>query len=214
MMTEKKGKNEGEPVVSSDIPLTKGEVRSEVTDIPCPVCGAEHMVMTTAMLNLPYIGECMETTISCKKCNYKHADTLILGQKEPVRYTMKVENEGDLWARVVRSTSGTIRIQEAGLAVEPGTASEPFISNIEGVIARFEEAVGIAIRSAESEEEMEKGREILAFLSGVRNGTEKCTVIIEDPLGNSAILHEKAKKEILTQEEAKKLPLGMNVIDV
>ena len=214
MMTEKNGNTDGEPVVSSDEPINEGEVRTEVTDIPCPACGAEHMTMTSVTLNLPYIGECLETTVSCWKCGYKHADTLILGQNEPVRYTMRVENEKDLWARVVRSTSGTVSIPEAGLKVEPGTASEPFISNIEGLIARFEEAVGFAIRNAENDDERKKGGEILAFLGAVKNGTEKCTVIIEDPLGNSAILDEKAKKEVLTQEEAEKLALGMKVIDV
>lgn len=214
MMTEKSEKDSGEPVISSDVPITQGDVRAEMTQIPCPVCGAERMVMTSVTLNLPYIGECMETTISCNECHYKHADTLILGQKEPVRYTMRVEGEKDLWARVVRSTSGTVSIPEAGLKVEPGTASEPFISNIEGVITRFEEAVGFAIRNAENDEERRRGGEILAFLSAVRNGTEKCTVIIEDPLGNSAILSEKAEKKVLTPDEAEKLALGMKVIDV
>ncbi len=207
-------RKEREPVVSSDEPLNEGEVRTQTLNIPCPACGELGMKMTSVTLNLPYIGECLETTISCKKCGYKHADTLILGQKEPVRYTMKVENEKDLWARVVRSTSGTIMIPEAGLMVEPGTVSEPFISNIEGVIIRFEDAVGFAMRTSEEETERERAAEILSFLEGVRSGRKTCTVIIEDPLGNSAILHEKAKKEILTEEEAEELALGMKVVDV
>jgi len=207
-------KKNGEPVVYSKIPLTEGEIRTQELDIPCPVCGADGMEMTSVTLNLPYIGECLETTVSCKKCGYRHADTLIMGQKEPVRYTMRIEGEKDLWARVVRSTSGTISIPEVGLMVEPGTASEPFISNIEGVIKRFEDAVGFALRHAETDDERRKGAEILSFLSSVREGKERCTVIIEDPLGNSAILDEKAKKEILRPEEAEELALGMKVVDV
>jgi len=204
----------GEPTVSSDELITRGDMRTERVDIPCPVCGAENMLLTSIVLDLPYIGECLETTISCEKCGYRHSDTLITAQKQPVRYTMAVEEEKDLKARVVRSTSGTIRIPEAGLKVEPGTASEAFISNIEGVINRFEEAVGFALRNAEDDDKRRRAEEILDFLSGVRDGRERCTVIIEDPLGNSAILADKVREEILSPEEAEKLALGMNVIDL
>ena len=212
-MNEKTEKGR-EPVVSSDKPLTEGEVQKRETDFPCPVCGTEGMEMTTAMLRLPYIGECMETTLVCKNCGYKHANTLILSQKEPVRYTLKVEGEKDLWGRVVRSTSGTIRIPELGLTVEPGPASEPFISNIEGVLNRFAEAIGFALRSAESDGEREKALELLNEIENIKKGERGCTVIIEDPLGNSAILDEKAEKEILSREEADKLAMGMYVMDI
>jgi len=68
-------------------------------------------------------------------------DTLILAQRSPVHYEMKVKSVEDLDARVVRSTSGTIRIPELGIDIEPGAASESFVSNIEGVIERVEEDI-------------------------------------------------------------------------
>ena len=81
-------------------------------------------------------------------CGFRHSDTILLTQKEPVRFTLQVTSIEDLDARVIRSSSGTIRIPELGVDIEPGFASESYISNVEGVLDRIEGVVGFATRSA------------------------------------------------------------------
>jgi zinc finger protein len=52
------------------------------------------------------------------------------------------------------------------------------------------------------------------MLNEVMESKRKITVIIEDPLGNSAIISKKAVATTLSKEEAEKLNTGMIVFDV
>ena len=88
--------------------------------------------------NIPFFGEVMHITSLCE-CGFRYSDTLILAQSKPVHYELKIKAQDDINARVVRSTSGTIRIPELGIDIEPGPASESFVSNIEGVLDRVGE---------------------------------------------------------------------------
>lgn len=132
-----------------------------------------------------------------------------------MRYEMLVETPEDLSTRVIRSTSGTIRIPEMGIVVEPGTVSESYITNIEGVLQRVQSVLLTASRWVqEDEEKFSRSQELLCMLEEVFDGKKKITLIVEDPLGNSAIISEKAIATKLSKEEAEKLNTGMIVFDV
>ena len=164
--------------------------------------------------NIPYFGEIMYISANCQ-CSFRFADTMILSSKEPVRYEMSVETLEDLNARVIRSTSGTIRIPEMGIIVEPGTVSESYITNIEGVLQRVQSVLVTASKWVqEDEEKFSRSQELLCMLEKVIEGKGKITVIIEDPLGNSAIISKKATSTRLSKEEAEELNTGMIVFDV
>jgi zinc finger protein len=164
--------------------------------------------------NIPYFGEIMYISANCQ-CGFRFADTMILSSKEPMRYELSVDSPEDLDARVIRSTSGTIRIPEMGIIVEPGTVSESYITNIEGVLQRVKSVLITASKWAqEDKEKFSKSQELLCMLEGVIEGKRKITVIIEDPLGNSAIISKKVVATRLTKEEAEKLNTGMIVFDV
>ena len=55
---------------------------------------------------------------------------------------------------------------------------------------------------------MKKADEILEYIEEVKEGKKPLTVKIADPLGNSALIGEKVKSRLLTEEEIKKLSLG------
>lgn len=171
----------------------------------CPLCKRE-LVTSWQEEDIPFFGEILLISASCS-CGFKYADTLILGQREPVRYEMRIRESEDLNARVIRSSSGTIRIPELGIDVEPGPASESYVSNIEGVLCRIQEVVGMVSRWDE-EEKRRRAEEILLELEKVKAGRRELTVILEDPLGNSAIISEKARRSSLSQEEASRLKTG------
>ena len=185
------------------------------TTSSCPVCSAE-MQFCWESADIPHFGEAMIIAGICR-CGYRHSDTILLTQKEPVRYVLPVNQVADLDARVIRSSSGTLRIPELGVDIEPGYASESYISNVEGVLDRVEGVVGFATRSAReagSQEATEKGEEILEKIALAREGRFSLTLILEDPLGNSAIDCEKAIKSSLSAEDAASLKTGMIIVDV
>ncbi len=192
---------------------TVQQVRETVLDAPCPGCGHRPLKYLIVDLDLPYFGDALQTTILCEECGFKHADVLILSQKEPVHYEMRISGEEDLCVRVVRSSSGTIRIPEVGMEMEPGPLSEAFVSNVEGVLMRFVDILSFLQRTSESEAERERIMEIFRFIGLVRSGKKSATLVLEDPLGNSAILSDKATKRRLTEDEIKNLKTGILILE-
>lgn len=181
-----------------------------VTKSICPLCGKE-VVTNWVQDNIPFFGEVMHITSMCE-CGFRYTDTLILAQHKPVHYEMAVRTRDDIDARVVRSTSGTIRIPELGVDMEPGPASDSFISNIEGVLDRVADILEMVIRWNE-DEKTQRAKELLLAIEKIKAGEFGITVIIEDPMGNSAIISEKATCRELTQEEANCLKTGMIVFE-
>ncbi|HOV82825.1 MAG TPA: ZPR1 zinc finger domain-containing protein [Methanothrix sp.] len=185
------------------------------TSASCPVC-EKAMQFSWETADIPHFGEAMIIAGVCD-CGYRHSDTILLSQKEPVRFSMVVTGIEDLNARVIRSSSGTLRIPELGVDIEPGFASECYISNVEGVLDRVEGIVEFATRSAReanSAEAAGKGEEILEKISLARQGRFPLTLILEDPLGNSAIDCDKAERILLSPEQAAGLKTGMIIVDV
>ena len=154
--------------------------------IPCPVCGEELRVIT-ATYDTPYFGKLLITSVSCE-CGFRHSDSFVAEIKDPVRFTIEV-NENTLFSKVVRSTSGTIRIPELGLAMEPGPASQGFITNIEGVLMRFEDIVEMAKRwNSDDEDAVRRCEFILEKLRLAREGKERLTVVVEDPQDRKSVV--------------------------
>ena len=183
------------------------------TRVSCPLCHND-LVMSWQRDNIPYFGDVMYISAKCQ-CSFRFADTMVLSSKEPMRYEMSVEAPEDLDARVIRSTSGTIRIPEMGIIIEPGTVSESYVTNIEGILQRVQSVLMTASRWVqEDEDKFARSQELMYMLEEVIEGRKKITVVIEDPLGNSAIISKKAVSTKLSKEEAEKLNTGMIVFDV
>lgn len=184
------------------------------TTAGCPMC-CQEMQFNWETRDIPSFGEALIISGVCE-CGFRHSDTILLSQKEPVRYTLQVTDREDMDCRVIRSSSGTIRVPELGIDVEPGPASDSYISNVEGVLARISEIVAFATRSALEAGDLEstrRGEEILENLCQAREGRFKLTFMIEDPLGNSAIISEKAVRSALTDEEIADLKTGTIILD-
>ena len=161
---------------------------------PCPVCQSPiEFVYTTE--TIPYFFDILLISARCD-CGYRYTDTMILGEGEPVRWTLRVEDEEDLAARVVRSTTGTVIVPELGVRIEPGTACEAFITNVEGVLVRIARVVEGVLTWAEGDERREALR-VKAALEEAREGRRPFTLVVEDEDGNSAILSPRAEKEPL-----------------
>jgi zinc finger protein len=186
-----------------------------VTTSSCPICNAE-ITFDWETKDIPHFGEAMVIAGVCESCGFRLSDTILLNQGEPVRYTITIEDAEDLNARVIRSTSGTIRLPELGIDVEPGPASDAYISNVEGVLQKVKGIVAFATKSARDagvEENTRRGECILARIERAMEGEGPLTIVLEDPLGNSAIVSEKAVSTQLTPEECEDLETGMIILD-
>ncbi|MDI6888494.1 MAG: ZPR1 zinc finger domain-containing protein [Methanocellales archaeon] len=177
----------------------------------CPICGAE-LIFRWRSDEIPHFDEIMCISATCE-CGFRYADTLILSEQEPVRYELIVSSPEDLNARVVRSTSGTIRVPELGMDIEPGPASESFVTNVEGVLERIKNVVKMSRKWTDDKVKLKRIDEVLNTIESTKSGDAHITIVIEDPFGNSAILSKRATSRSLTREEAAKLKTGMIVLD-
>ncbi len=185
-----------------------------VTRTVCPICN-EELTMHWQADEIPYFGEVMYINAKCDHCDFRFADTMILTQRSPIRYELNISDIKDLNARVVRSTSGTIRIPELGIDVEPGSVSESYVTNVEGILERVKKVVVTATEWVKDEAESHaRGLEILDMLEAAIHGEQALTLVIEDPLGNSAIISDRAVSRPLSKQEASNLQTGMIVFDV
>ena len=179
---------------------------------PCPICGKDTLFYTQEESDIPNFGRCLLTNIFCKSCGFRHGDIIILESHEPMRYELKIEEEEDLNARVIRSTSGTIRIPEIGAKIEPGPYSEAFITNVEGVLNRI---IDILVQLMHTYPEKKNSiNDILRKIGLIKHGKYPAKIIIDDPLGNSAIVSDKVLKRRLREEEIKNLKFGEILIDM
>jgi zinc finger protein len=165
---------------------------------PCPLCKKE-IEYTYQTEDIPYFPEILISSALCD-CGFRHTDTMITEEGEPVRWKIAVNAPEDLAIRVVRSTSGIINIPELGVTVEPGPACEGFVSNVEGVLWRVMEAVESVISWAEGED-MSRAQEIQKKIQQAIEGDIPFTLVLEDPCGNSAILSKEATREPYNPEE-------------
>jgi zinc finger protein len=178
----------------------------------CPLCTHE-LTFKFNTANIPFFGEIMLVSASCE-CGFKYADTIALNEHAAARYEMEFDSD-DFATRVIRSSSGTVQIPELGVTIEPGPASEAFISNVEGVLCRVEEVIQTATKwSSEDRPKFELGNQLLERIDAVRRGEGTMTLVIDDPFGNSAIISPRARRRTLSDKEAHQLKKGIITVDV
>lgn len=185
----------------------------QAVDAACPACATSGILLATLEIDIPYFGRAIQTVLRCERCGFRHADFLVLDQREPVRWTIPVRAD-TLDARVVRSSSGTWRIPELGFLAEPSAASESFVTNVEGILDRARDVV-LASRSIfhDEPEKLAAAAGILERIDRIVEGLDPATLVVEDPWGNSLIASPHAVREALTPEEVEGLATGILVFD-
>lgn len=176
--------------------------------IVCPSCEKGTLEVRSTLYSIPFFNELAMFSMKCPSCNFGHTDVFSAEQRKPARFTLEVNDSALLRARVVRSGSGTIRLPEFGIDVEPGPTAESFITNVEGVLTRTMSVVETAINFADEPEEKARGAEILENMNRAIEGEFSFSLIMEDPMGVSGIILDdmsRVKYEELSHEEASTL---------
>lgn len=181
--------------------------------IKCPACSAEGVAKSIMKeIEIPHFGNVLETTIQCPSCGFKHSDIIALEQNDPAKYVIEI-NKNNLSVRVVRSQSATVSIPEIGVKVEPGPKSEGYVTNIEGILTRFEDAVKKALQLFDDDQSQENAKNTLANIQELKKGNGTATLIIQDPFGQSNIVSESVEVSEIPDEELQNLKTGFSHIE-
>ena len=198
-------------------------MKEQAIDLPCPICASSGNVNMIAHVDeIPYFGEHTQVTILCHDCGWRQTDFIPAEGKKAGGWSLVIDDEEKLRARVVRSSSCTVCIPELDLQVNPGSSATGYVSNVEGVLNRFQEIIDMVERDLSQQFLLAKGEQrqtlmdqmaslqtmtlTLANLGGP--DAEAVTLVLLDPHGHSMILHPDASERELTVEELGELPVG------
>jgi zinc finger protein len=162
----------------------------------CPMCKAKTLTLTEQETEIPYFGQVYLFSMNCSTCKYHKADVEATEKHEPTKYSIEIDSEKDMNIRIVRSSDAYVKIPHM-ISMEPGESSQGFITNVEGLLRRFQKIIEMARDDAEDDDDKKKAKNMLKKIQRVMWGQEKLKIIIEDKSGNSAIVSEKAVKQKL-----------------
>lgn len=181
--------------------------------INCPACFVEGKAKSIMKeLDIPHFGKVLETSIQCPVCGFKHSDVIALEQNDPAKYVLEI-NKNTLTVRVVRSQSATVSIPEVGVKVEPGPKSEGYVTNVEGMLNRFEDAIKKALNLFEDAQSQINAKNALSQIQELKEGNGTATLIIQDPFGQSKIVSDSAEVLEIPEEELRELKTGFSHIE-
>jgi len=180
------------------------------------MCDSDSMFLNQSQYEVEHFGTVLLSVSACRKCGYKHTDVTTLGLQEPIAITAKITTPEDLNMRVIKSGTATLSIPEYGATITPGPHSEGYISNAEGVLDKITDALLFMLGSAKGRT-LQRGERLLRKIQKARSEKPNFTLIIKDPLGNSAVVSPrpiKVKKRRLTRTELSKLKFGQYTQDL
>lgn len=202
-------------------------MQEQNVDIPCPICSIEGEVKMIAHIDeIPYFGEHTQVTVLCNSCGWRQTDFIPAEGKKSGAWKLIIDNPEKLLARVVRSSSCTVKIEELDLVVNPGGSSTGYVSNVEGVMNRFVDVINMVLRDVQNEalqhaaegidegieETMQAIDKLETMLSTIeslkKDDSEPITLELLDPNGHSMIIHEDSVERELSDAELVELPVG------
>jgi zinc finger protein len=122
----------------------------------------------------------------------------------------RVNSLEDLDIKVIKSGTATIAIPEFNATITPGPYSEGYITNVEGVLEKIEDALTFMLSSADGER-LRKGERMLKKIRNARERKPRFTLTIKDPLGNCGLVaadQSKIAKRKLTKKELPRIKFG------
>ncbi|MGF3499139.1 MAG: ZPR1 zinc finger domain-containing protein [Candidatus Methanosuratincola sp.] len=153
----------------------------------CPGCGEETLAVEELYDEIPGLGKAVLVSMYCPKCGVSAYHEIPLENRGIRRVEFRVSGGKDLSARVIRSPTGKILIPELGLELSPGSRPVGFVTNVEGVLQRFLE-VAEQLAGIEEGPKREEAEMAVKRIRSAMGGILPFTIIIEDDLGNSAII--------------------------
>ena len=181
-------------------------------DVSCIICGFdEGLSMLAHTEEIAYFGEHTQVTLTCPGCGWRQTDFIPAEAREGSCQTYRIDSIEDLQVRVIRGSACTVRLLELDLEVRPGSHSPGYVSNIEGVLNRFQDVIDMVGREAANEGNDGAIAELAVLTKSmmeIREGQRQATLELMDPHGHSMILTENVQTRPLTEVEIEDLPVG------
>lgn len=136
-------------------------------------------------------------------------------KREPIAIKARINSIEDLNMRVIKSGTATVMIPEFGATITPGPYSDGYISNVEGILQRVEDALTFMLSSTRGNA-LEKGERMLRKIRLAKEIKPHFTLVIKDPFGNSALVStnpKKLKKRKLTTRELSSIKFGQCALE-
>lgn len=165
----------------------------EIKGEPCPFCHKKTLTLREEEIDIPHFGKTFVFSMKCEECNFNKSDVEAAERKDPVKLIFTIEKEEDLKVRVVKSSEASIKVPGLKIDVRPGPASVGFVSNIEGILDRFQKIIESQRDNSDDDTIKKKAKNLLKKLRKVKWGEVPLKITIEDPSGNSAIVSEKTE---------------------
>jgi len=176
----------------------------------CPSCDNETMLTNQTEYEVEHFGAVLLTVAICQRCGYRHTDVMTLTDRQPIVLTAKISSIDDLNIRVIKSGTATVSIPEFKATITPGPHSEGYISNVEGILLKIEDALTFMLSTAKGKR-LKRGETMLKKMQMARESSPRFTLIVKDPLGNSAIVSpnpKKVRKRGLSRRELQTIKFG------
>ncbi|HUK49670.1 MAG TPA: ZPR1 zinc finger domain-containing protein [Terriglobales bacterium] len=180
----------------------------------CPSCDAESMLTSQNEYEVEHFGAVLISVAACDKCGYRHTDVLTLTEREPIALKARINSLEDLNMRVIKSGTATVTIPEFNASITPGPYSEGYITNVEGLLIKIEDALTFMLSTAKGKR-LRKGERMLKQMRDARDAKPHFTLMIKDPFGNSAIISpypSKVTKRKLSKRELAAVKFGQYVV--
>jgi zinc finger protein len=159
----------------------------------CPICGKKKLELKEEEKNIDGFGKVYVLSMDCGGCDFSKCDIESEEEREGSSQTIIVDSEKDMKIKIVRSSLGTIKIPQIRMSIESGESSEGFITDVEGLIRKFEAIVEKERDSSEDPSAKKSAKNLLKKLWKVKLGDVPLKITIEDPTGNSAIISDKVE---------------------
>ncbi|HIH11141.1 TPA: ZPR1 zinc finger domain-containing protein [Candidatus Woesearchaeota archaeon] len=170
---------------------------AELKGQECAVCGEKKLALQEEEIDIPFFGRVFILSMQCDGCGYHKTDVEPAEQKEPCKYTLDITTEADMNIKVVKSGEATLKIPHI-ITIEPGPASEGYVTNVEGVLERVKKMIESQIDAEDEDDTIrKKAKNMIKKLNNVILGREPLKLIIEDKSGHSVIVSDKAQKSKL-----------------
>ncbi|MEM5831725.1 MAG: ZPR1 zinc finger domain-containing protein [Candidatus Aenigmatarchaeota archaeon] len=176
----------------------------------CPYCNKE-LKFISEKKYVEHFGEMFFYTLFCENCGFRFSDEFTLEVKEPRAYYLKVENEEDLFAKIVRGSNGYIEIKELKIKLIPAQFSKSFIKSVEGFLNDVYEIVKSQLPYLKGKR-LEKAKNILSEIEKMKKCEKFFTIVVKDVTGISKILSPKAKSRKLSGREVKNLKTSITYL--
>ena len=167
----------------------------EISGETCPICLKPTLTLRESEQEVPYFGTMYVFSMACTdpECGYSVSDVEFADEQDPCRYDFEVSSEADLNARVIKGSAATVRIGRIA-TIEPGGSPDGYVSTVEGVLLRLQDVLEQVRDTEDDADQRKRAKNQLKKLLKILSGHESVTITILDPTGNSAIIHEKAKR--------------------